>query len=207
VVVRRESIVRQQANFGANSAANKDFNRFNAGVFELHSAGDDGFTSTTLASGRLLVVVSILSFAANKGFVRFDVTYELLTIFIAKRHADSVTHQQGGVIRTKAHNSVDLQGAQTLFAGKHHVHNFEPLAQGLVCILKNGANQHRKAVANAIRGARVAIPMMFAGMRLYLGIAAAWAITAFWPTVCLKVEAASSREVSPFFTHTISCNS
>ena len=74
--------------------------------------------------------------------------------------ADFVRHIQRSFVRAKAHLPLDLQRANSLFAGGHQVHDLEPLPERLVRVLKDRPGNDRKPIA--VRRAFFALPVPFA---------------------------------------------
>lgn len=166
VVVNLVFICRENADIGRNHFANEML----CGILgdAAQSAGDhialaadsaDHWRFTGPCAARFAVVFLIPMpvgvFAANPCFVNFDNAAQL-GFRLDKSGADFVAHGMRGPVRAEAHYALDLQGANSLFAGQHQMHDAEPLAQGLVRVLEDGPGDMREAVA--LSGASVALP-------------------------------------------------
>jgi hypothetical protein len=160
-----------------------------------YSTDNDSFTcaaSSAHIATPAFPFVFVLGFASDKSFVHFNIADELLKFDIAQCSANLVAHQQGSIVGTEAHVTHDLQRANTFLASEHQVHYAEPVAQRLVGVLKDCANQHREAVANIIRRAFVAVPVMwFGSMYMSFCTAARAAYYAVRPAISGKVNPAS----------------
>ena len=163
-----------------------------------HRAGNDGLvtamatTPAALASATRaapLVLVLVLDLASDQGLVDFHDADKLLELSVTKGNSDLGAHQVRSVVGAEAHDPEDLKGANTFLREQHHVHDAEPVTQGLVGVLEDGADQDREAVA-ALR-ALGALPMMlFGGKFVDVSVIAAGAADSFRPTVLLQVGAA-----------------
>ena len=127
----------------------------------------------------------VFVFAADVGFVNFNDAAKLF-LRLYHRGADFVAHQVRRIVGAEAHLPLNLQGADALFAGGHKVHDLEPLAERLVGVLKNRADQNREAIA--LRIALLALPMPLAGLQVINGgVATARADNAVRPAAGLQV--------------------
>ena len=70
--------------------------------------------------------------------------------------ARNLWHMEWAVCRTKTHLSLNLEHRNSLFASRHQMDDFEPLAQRLVGVFENRPGDHAKAVAVRERIARTA---------------------------------------------------
>ena len=107
--------------------------------------------------------MAIFVFAADVGFINLDNAAKLRSGSIIA--ARILWHIQRGVVRAKAHLPLNLKRGNSLFAGRHQVHDLEPLAKRLVRVLKNRAGDHRKAIAVRWSALR-ALPMPLAGLQV-----------------------------------------
>ena len=132
-----------------------------------HSAGHDGLVApmatapTALASPTgtaALVLVLVLDLASDQGLIHLYKPDKLLKFGIAQGNPDLGAHQMGGIVRTETHDPVDLQRTDAFLGGQHHVHDPEPVAQGLVGVLEDGPDQNGEAVA--ILRAFLALPVV-----------------------------------------------
>ena len=194
---------RDQANFRRNCFAHKSVEHRGGSVLD-HASNDIPFpfncpddrsfsldSSTAHVATSTGTFVLVLGLAADKRFVHFNVPDKLLKFDVAKCNTNLIAHEERGIVGTEPHHAIDLQGADALLAGEHHVHDAEPVAQRLVRVLKDCADQYREAVANAIGRACVAIPMLrLACMFVYVIITASRAADAIRPAIDLQVRTA-----------------
>ena len=111
-----------------------------------------------------------------------------------------MAHIPSRPVGTETHQPEDLKGANALLAGQHQMDDAEPLAQGLICVLKNRACDVREAVVGARGRACVAEPVPgHRAVRFDFGIAATWAGNELRPTMLGEVEAASVFVGEGFF--------
>ena len=69
-----------------------------------------------------------------------------------------MAHGPSRFVGTETERAMDLQSADALLAGQHHVDDAEPIAKGLVGILEDGPGDHREPIA-AVGRAGVALPL------------------------------------------------
>lgn len=100
----------------------------------------------------------VLGFAADKCFVHFHDTDQFAEIFVAHTDAEPMAHIPSGFVGAEAHSPVDLQGADALLAGQHHVQNAKPVAERLVGILENRAADMTETVGRR-NATLIALPM------------------------------------------------
>jgi hypothetical protein len=84
-----------------------------------------------------LIPMLVFIFATDPCLVDFDNT----TKFPFRLHhcrTDFVAHAMRCFVRAKAHNSLDLQGANALLAGRHQMNDAEPIAEGLIVLDQSG---------------------------------------------------------------------
>jgi hypothetical protein len=143
-------------------------------------ADDSGLerVAGTASLSAFLIPMPVFVVAADESFINFNDTAKFRNV-LNEGDADFVAHKPSSLIGAEAHITIDLERAHSLFADKHQVNNFVPVAKRLVCILKYCTSQMREAVA--IRRALLALPMMARSKRVNLWIAAARANDAFGP--------------------------
>jgi hypothetical protein len=139
----------------------------------------------------LFVPMPIGVLTADVSLIHFDYAAEF-GFRLHQRRANFVAHAVRRLIAAKAHLPLDLQRRNSFFAGQHKVSDLEPIAKRLVCVLKNGARNDRKAVAGITsRSALRALPMPLAGMKVIdRRIAATRAVNAVGPAAGLQIGAA-----------------
>ena len=140
-------------------------------VFALNRANYDALamsTSPAEVTTATFAFVFVHGLSADVGFVYLDVADHLAEFDVTERNANLAAHEMRGIVGTEAHHAVDLQGADAFLAGQHHVHDAEPIAQRLVGVLKDRADQYGEAIAYAIRRALVAIPVIRPAMFMHL---------------------------------------
>jgi hypothetical protein len=154
--------------------------------FALHGADYDALAvsaSPAKVATSAFTFVFVLGFSANKRFVNFNVADHLAEFDVAERNANLAAHQMRGIVGTKAHDAVDLKGADSILAGQHHVHDPEPLAQRLVGILEDRADQNRETIS--LLRTHLALPMIRARFKFpNFVVATARAMHyAIWPAI------------------------
>lgn len=153
--------------------------------------GADTATRTARAlpvASTAFVFVLVLRLAAHKGFVRLNNAHELLELAVHESGADFVADTPSGAVGTKTHFPLNLEGRNTLLADHHAVDDAEPLAQALVRVLEDGADENGKAVVRSGSRAVVAQPVKrHRAVRLDVGIAALRAAHAIGPALADKV--------------------
>lgn len=155
------------------------------------SAHYNGLAGTTRAARRAgapgtaaLALVPVLGLAADICLIDLDNADQLAETLIGEAGPDPVAHVPSGLIAAKAQHPINLQGANAFLAGHHQMDNAEPVAERLVCILENGADQDGKAVRGIGGGASHALPVESHGAMLFDGhIATAGAANANGPAV------------------------
>ena len=105
---------------------------------DRHLARADAASPAALAA---LVLVPVLGLAADEGLVNLDDAHELAEILVGEAGADAMAHVPSGVVRAEAHHAMNLKGADALLAGQHQVDDAEPLAQRLIGVLEDRADQ------------------------------------------------------------------
>lgn len=156
---------------------------------------DDGrLTGTNAASSSAfaaLVDMPVLGETADESLINLNDAHELAEVFVSETSAHAMAHIPSGAIGAEAHEPVNLKRADPFLAGEHQVDDAEPLAQGLIRVLKDRAGDVREAVVGAGRRASVAEPVpSHCPVRFDFGIAAARASDEFRPAVLSEIEAA-----------------
>src|SRR5258708_33645870 len=121
-------------------------------------ARDDGFARPDPArppATAAPVLVAALGLAADECFVNLDNARQFFKVAVSERRTNAVAHIPSGLVRTEAHEPIDLKPAHALLAGQHEVDDAEPIPEGLVRVLENCASNVRETVAG-LRGAFVA---------------------------------------------------
>jgi len=197
IAVSLPRIGAKQAHLVGNALAQKAVDR--RAVQTLHNARHDialtlhgtddgdlaGRTSARPAAGAIaitaLVFVPVLGLTTDKGLIHFHNAHQFLKLAVHEGRANLVADTPSSAIRTKAHHAMNLQGANAFLAGQHQMDDAEPFAEALVGVLKNGVDQHAKAVTGA-GGAVVALPVKGLGLEFSnSGIAAARAAHTIGP--------------------------
>jgi hypothetical protein len=157
-----------------------------------HSASDNRFAGS--GRPRLAVALNpmpVLCLAADERFVNFNDAAQLGFRFDQGR-ADFVAHRMCSFVRAETHVALNLERADTLFAGEHQMHHLEPLAKRLVRVLKDGARDMREAITRALdRLTLIALPFERHGLdRENLDVAAARAVNPIGPTASDQISRA-----------------
>jgi hypothetical protein len=126
----------------------------------LHSADDRNFSRARAATpAALFVPMAVVVLAANPSLINLDNAAKFL-FGLYHCGTNFMRHVQRGFVRAEAHLPLDLQRANSLFAGRHQVYDFEPLPQRLVRIFKNGSRNMRETIA-LIGRAFIALPFVW----------------------------------------------
>jgi hypothetical protein len=99
--------------------------------------------------------VAVPGFAADESFIDLDNAAQLFGMF-DQRNADAVAHVPGRFVRAEAHVAHDLQRAHAFLAGEHQVDDAKPLAERLIRVLENRADDMGEAVTVRRAPARIA---------------------------------------------------
>jgi hypothetical protein len=196
-LVAAPRIRRQQADFVGNNFLYESNGAFRGYAFQ--NAGDDVTLALDRAKdGRLagsgsashavvtLIPVTVFVLAADIGFINLDDTAKLF-LRLYHRGANLVAHAPRGFVGAEAHLPHDLQRANSLFAGRHQMHDLEPVAERLVRVLKDRVDHYREAVA--VWRAFLALPMPLARRQVIDGgIAAARAANALRPAAGFQIR-------------------
>ena len=92
------------------------------------------------------LVVLVPRLAADERFIDFDNAAKLLRSPSGQGRANAMAHIPSRLIRAKAHEAANLQGAHALLAGQHQMRDAEPILQRLIRVLKDRARNMRKAI-------------------------------------------------------------
>jgi hypothetical protein len=190
---------RQQANFVRHNFAHENLGGSGGNVFQnagdhvalaLHRSNDRSFASgeaTTTAA--LFVPMSPLVLSANVGFINFNNAAEFCC-WLNHRGADFVAHAMRCAVRAEAKLALDLKRANSLFAGRHQVHDLEPVAQRLVGVLKDRSGDDGEPIAHrTARSALRALPVPLARRQVIDGgIATTRAAHAFRPAARFQIS-------------------
>jgi hypothetical protein len=123
-------------------------------------ASDGGFARASAAgsvTAAALVDVPVLGKTSDESFIDFDNASELLEIATSQCRTDTVTHIPSGVVGAEAHHPLNLQRANALLAGQHHMDDAKPVAERLIRVLEDGPGDMGEAIARIGR-ASVALP-------------------------------------------------
>jgi len=162
ILIAGPCVCRKQTNFVGTNLINKIDGRLSRNTFQnagnhvtlaLHSANDWCFVAVMTF---LFIPMPVFVFAADERFVHFDDAAQLVDI-LHKRCADFMAHSPCGFVRAETHVAHDLERTHSLFARKHQVSDFKPLAKRLIRVLKNRARNMRETIAGCGR-ALVALP-------------------------------------------------
>lgn len=91
--------------------------------------------------------VPVLDLAADVGFVHLDNAGELLEHRVLHRGADAMAHVPSGPVLAHADVPLHLQGAHALLGLAHDQDHLEPVPQGELGVLEDGAGQRGELVA------------------------------------------------------------
>jgi hypothetical protein len=129
-------------------------------ALSLDCADDDCPFAASRWAGQsvALVGVLVLGLAADESFINLDNAAKFC-FGLNESGADFVTHGMCRAVATEAHDALDLKGAYSLLAGQHRMGDAEPVTQGLVRVLKDGACRMREAIAGIWR-TLVALPFV-----------------------------------------------
>jgi hypothetical protein len=88
----------------------------------------------------------------------FDNATQLLNVASGQGHANAMAHIPSRLVRTKTHESANLQDAHALLARQHEMRYPKPILQWLIRILKDGASDVGKSIGRHWRTG-IALPM------------------------------------------------
>jgi hypothetical protein len=137
-------------------------------------------------SGLFLVPMPVAVAPANIGFVNLNDAAKL-SFRLNESGADFVAHGMRSAVGTEAHDALDLEGADTLFARQHQMHDTKPLPERLIRVLKDGAGDMREAIGGHA-SAFVAVPVIITAGQSERISAAAWAFDAIGPAARNQVS-------------------
>ena len=160
---------RQQTDSVRHGLADKSFNARLVYVFKhagddialpLHGTDDRNFASARAAAFAVVAFVPmpVVILAADPSLVNLDNAAQF-RFRLHHRRADFVGHIQRGFIGAETQLPLNLQRANALLAGRHQMHDLEPLAKRLVRVLKDRARDMRKAIA-LIRRTLITLPLV-----------------------------------------------
>ena len=151
-------------------------------AFALHSADNADLAGAAASPATAaLIPVFVFVFPADVSLVNLDNTAELIGAVFAEASTDTVAHVERGFVRAKTHDPLNLQCADSLFAGQHHVDDPEPIAERFIRVFEDGADQNGEAIP-ARFGALAALPMEGPiGHGINVNIPAARAMNAMGP--------------------------
>ena len=92
-----------------------------------------------------LVLVPVLSLAADERLVNLDDPHQLVEIFVRKSRADAVAHIPSRLVRTDVLSAKYLKRRHAFFADEHGVNDAKPSLERLVCVLKNRVYQNGRS--------------------------------------------------------------
>jgi hypothetical protein len=201
LVVAAPSISREQTNSVRNDFAHKAGSGFRSDAFEnacdnvalaLHRTDDGRLAGSRAATAAALFIpVAIVVLPADVGFVNLDNATEFL-LRLDHCRTDFVAHAMRGFVGPEAKLPLNLERANSLFAGRHQMHDLEPIAERLVCVLEDRARDNAEAITHvAARSALRALPVPLAGMQVIDGgVAAARADNALRPAAGFQISRA-----------------
>jgi hypothetical protein len=189
------SVRRQQTDFVGyglmyefNSSLLRDLfqNARNDVALALHSANDGRLSRTSAAAATALFVpMAIIVLAANPRFINLDNAAKFL-FGLYHRGADFVAHTVRSLVGAEPHLPLNLKRANSFLAGRHQMHDLEPVAQRLVGVLKDRVDENREPIA--IRSALLALPVPFARMQVIDGrVATTRTVDALRPAAALQI--------------------
>ncbi len=153
-------------------------------AFARDGTGDNLLTAPARSKADVpLVPMAVLRLAADESFIDFDNAHELLKALVHEARADAVAHVVGGLVGAEPHYPLNLEGADTLFAGQHKVDHPKPLTKALVRVLKDRARDVRETISAALAAIR-AFPLKRHGAeRIDIAAIATRAANAIGPTM------------------------
>lgn len=168
VAITGPRVGREQADFVGNSLIHEFEYGFR--IDALQHLGDDftfaadcaddlDFSGARIArAAAALIPVAVFIFPADVGFIYLYDASELVRLVFAEASADAVAHVERGFVGAEAHDALNLQCADTLLAGQHHVDDPEPVAERFIRVLEDGADQNREPIPARL-GALATLPM------------------------------------------------
>jgi hypothetical protein len=133
-----------------------------------------------------LFPMAVFVFSANPRLVHFHDAAKLLLRGDQSR-ANLVAHGMGRLVAAEAHHALNLEGAHSLLAGKHQMGDAIPVAERLLGVLKNRADQSRKAIGAVPALQALPVKRLIARGVVQVRISAARAMNAFRPAPRHKV--------------------
>jgi hypothetical protein len=203
MLVANPFIRANEADFGGHALANESFEGSGANIcddashyvaFALHRASNDSFARATrsVRAVEAVVLMTVICLPADKRLIDLDNAHELAEFLVHERGANAVAHAPSGPVGAGPDHPMDLQGANPLLAGEHQMDHAEPLAERVLRVLKDRADQYRKTVGRALHRTGVALPIEGArSMLADFGIATARAHNARRPAASDQIGPAS----------------
>lgn len=158
---------------------------FDDSTYHVALAGDRPNNSSLSAAASdvaLLIPMTVLVLAADKGFIYFHDTHKFLEIGILQPGPKPMAHVPRGLMRS-ANLPGDLESTDTLLAIEHLPEHFKPRLEVNVCVLEDGADCDGEAIGRSLGWrARLANPMPRTRFELInLGVFTARALNTFRP--------------------------
>src|SRR5207249_2051268 len=116
------------------------------GSDDRHLAAHATATLALAVSAADSATVPVMGLAADIRLIDFHGAHEGLELVVVHRGADAVAHVPSGAVAAGTDRAVDLKGAHSLLRLAHEVDDLEPRRQGVVGVLKDGADERREAV-------------------------------------------------------------
>jgi hypothetical protein len=196
-LVAAECVGTEQANFGRDGLADKDFEL--SAVNARKNTGDDiAFAFHSTNHGHFIVVMAFLFvpmpigvFAANIGFIDLNDAAKLVHILFDQSSSDAMAHVPSGFVRAEAHSPHDLQCAHALLAGQHHMGDAIPVAKRLIGILEDGPGDAREPIPLRRTGSALPMKRLIGGSVVQIDVSTARATDALRPSAGDQIGLAS----------------
>src|ERR1700690_2048006 len=94
--------------------------------------------------------VTIAALSANVGLIDFNDAHEFAKFLVSETGAQPMAHVPSSLVRPETHVTVDLQCADSLFAGEHQMQHAEPFAERLIGVLEDCPGDMGEAVSTAL---------------------------------------------------------
>ena len=135
------------------------------------NCANDGDLTRSASPFSPFALVAVLILPTNVRLVNFDFTEQLTKAVLFHRGTNPVTHVPCSFIRARAQHTVNLVGAHPLLALEHQEDDLEPITQGVLGVLKDGAANNGEAIAVLV--ALLANPMEWTSFQCpHFGVAA-----------------------------------
>jgi hypothetical protein len=148
---------------------------------------NDGFLAFAASPFGPLIPMAVPILAADVGLINLNNAHELAEVGIGKASADAVAHIVRGRVGAEAHNAVNLKGRNALLARQHQIDDLEPRFERNVCVFKDCADKHGKAISsffNALRALPMERPI---GDGMNVLITTTRTANTFWPAARDKI--------------------